>query len=716
MTHITKGANTPVPAGLLRVAVCRRKVGGTPAVEVSALLLDAAGKVRGDADLVFHSQPAHPSGAVRHVGTGDSGEQLAEWLELDLPRVEPAVQRVLIAGSCDDGTFGAVPGLAAQTVAPDGTIVAHYEVTDASSETAFVLGEFYRRNGAWKFRAVGQGYDSGLAGLATDFGIVVAEEEPVPVGTPIPSATGGPVGAGGPVMITGVAKTSAPPPTAVVPPPTVVVPPPATVAVSPPAAVVPVPAPAATAAPWSEGFFDFEPYVRSGKGSSKITMDIPFPPDSGPVIMEARVEDYQWIQVQIIGRDDTVFCHDLPEHRGRVLFVPPRKGGPLRLKVSCSGNWKLTVLPLSAARPFDAETVSGSGPEVLLYPGGEADLKVRATDRHNGWFQLNCHRGDTPEELKHPERLVHAWNGKRVKETVRITEGPILLSIDKSRHQWELTASAVPAPKPGRPGTHEGRGEKTITLVNPRPGRPSLLEYEFTGAERSYGVELKLVDEYGDEDEWLNTYTHGTRGTVVMFSQGQAERTVRVKHSGKWSLRLLPEDEAPLLTGSAAGKGTTVLRYAGPPTLMTVRKTSLGKDEKLAVYAVNHPFGRPVIVVDTHGRRRPSLGPVFVDPGGTCFVSVYATDGTKWRLEPEALGAATGLGPRNQGEGYGVVRHTGAEAEMVVAGTSGITHVYELDENLFPKRKITGSSGPYRIQSAILHVRALGAWVIELRP
>jgi tellurite resistance protein TerA len=62
VTHITKGANTPVPAGLLRVAVCRRNVPGTPAVDASALLLDAVGKVRGDADLVFYNQPAHPSG------------------------------------------------------------------------------------------------------------------------------------------------------------------------------------------------------------------------------------------------------------------------------------------------------------------------------------------------------------------------------------------------------------------------------------------------------------------------------------------------------------------------------------------------------------------------------------------------------------------------------------------------------------------------------
>ncbi|WP_328871408.1 TerD family protein [Streptomyces sp. NBC_00287] len=700
MTHITKGANTPVPAGLLRVAVVRRKAPGTPAVEVSALLLDAAGKVRGDADLVFHNQPVHPSGAVRHVGTGDSGEQLAEWLELDLPRVEASVQRVLIAGSCDEGTFGAVPGLAAQTVAPDGSIVAHYAVTDASSETAFVLGEFYRRNGEWKFRAVGQGYDSGLAGLATDFGIVVAEA-PAPVA---------------PVMNTGVAKTSAPP--VAVPPPATAVSMPATV-VSPPAPVVSPPSPSTGPSPsWGSAFFDFEPYVRSGNGSSKITMDIPFPPDCGPVIMEARVEGYQWIQVQIPGRDDTIFCHDLPEHQGRVLFVPPRKGGPLRLKVSCSGHWKLTVLPLSAARPFDAETVKGSGPEVLAYTGGAADLKVRATDKHSGWFQLNCHRGDTPDELKHPERLVHAWNGKRVKETVRITEGPILLSIDKSRHHWELTTTPLPVRDPAKgreSGVYKGRGEKTITLVNPRPGRPALVEYDFPGAEANYSLEVKVLDEYGDEDEWLVGTRHGTRGVAMTFSNGAAERTVRVKHSGDWTLRLLPEEEAPLITGPVEGKGNTVLRWPGPPTLMSVKRTSLGKEGKLAAYAMNHPFGKSVIIADTNERRRPVLGPVFVDPGGSCFVIVNAVEGTKWRLEPEPLSAAPVLGARTQDGWYGVVRHIGAESELVAAGTSGILHIYELDENLFPKRKITGSSGPYRVASSILHVRALGEWVIELR-
>ncbi|NGO81435.1 TerD family protein, partial [Streptomyces sp. YC504] len=185
MSHMIKGANVPVPTEVLRVAVSRLAQSGSPAVDASALLLDAAGKVRGDADLVFYNQPRHPSGAVSHLGATEGGGQLAQWLELDLARIEPVVQRVVIAASCEGGTFGAVPGLYVQAVsAASGTPVAHYPVVDAAAETAFVLGEFYRRDGVWKFRAVGQGWATGLAGLATDFGIVVDGAAPAPATAP----------------------------------------------------------------------------------------------------------------------------------------------------------------------------------------------------------------------------------------------------------------------------------------------------------------------------------------------------------------------------------------------------------------------------------------------------------------------------------------------------------------------------------------------------
>ncbi|MER8015044.1 TerD family protein [Streptomyces griseoluteus] len=168
-----KGSNTPVPATALRVEVTRRAGPGIPDVDASALLL-AAGRVRGDDDLVFYNQPRHPSGAVRHEGKRTDGPQVTDTLLVDLTRVETGIERIVLAASADGGTFGQVPGLRVQVQDPaTGDTVARFDSTGATVETAFVLGEFYRRQGAWKFRAVGQGYDSGLEGLATDFGITV---------------------------------------------------------------------------------------------------------------------------------------------------------------------------------------------------------------------------------------------------------------------------------------------------------------------------------------------------------------------------------------------------------------------------------------------------------------------------------------------------------------------------------------------------------------
>src|SRR5690606_40317848 len=94
--------------------------------------------------------------------------------------------------SADGGTFGQVPGLYVRVLdAASGAEVARFDSTGATTETAFVLGELYHRQGAWKFRAVGQGYDSGLAGLATDFGISV-DEPATPQPAPSQPATSQP--------------------------------------------------------------------------------------------------------------------------------------------------------------------------------------------------------------------------------------------------------------------------------------------------------------------------------------------------------------------------------------------------------------------------------------------------------------------------------------------------------------------------------------------
>ncbi|MEW2083273.1 TerD family protein [Streptomyces sp. NPDC005283] len=177
-----KGANTPVPARQVRVELGWSSGPGVPDVDASALLL-ASGKVRSDADFVFYNQPAHASGAVRHEGKRTAAGGVTDEVSVDLARVEPAIERIVLAASADAGSFGQVPGLYIRVLdASSGAEIARYESQDATVETAFVLGELYRRQGAWKFRAVGQGYSTGLGGLATDFGITVDEpQRPAPV-------------------------------------------------------------------------------------------------------------------------------------------------------------------------------------------------------------------------------------------------------------------------------------------------------------------------------------------------------------------------------------------------------------------------------------------------------------------------------------------------------------------------------------------------------
>ncbi|KRD02175.1 MULTISPECIES: TerD family protein [unclassified Streptomyces] len=183
---MSKGSNVPVPTTALRVELGWRSGPGVPDADASALLL-LGGKVRSDADFVFYNQPAHSSGAVRHEGKRDAGGRVTDGILVDLARVEPSIETVVLAASSDGGSFGQVPDLYIEVRdAAQGAVVARFDSTGATVETAFVLGEFYRRQGAWKFRAVGQGYGSGLEGLATDFGITV--DEPQHTAAPVPPA------------------------------------------------------------------------------------------------------------------------------------------------------------------------------------------------------------------------------------------------------------------------------------------------------------------------------------------------------------------------------------------------------------------------------------------------------------------------------------------------------------------------------------------------
>jgi stress response protein SCP2 len=176
MTSMSKGSNIAVSADRVRATL---GWSSDADADASALLLTSATKVRSDADFVFYNQPNSPEGQVRHVGKRQVSGGTQDSIEVDLAALPDEIEKVVIAASVDGASFGEVSGLRLElTDAASGRQLARFDITDASSETAVVFGELYLRQGRWKFRAVGQGYASGLAGLATDFGISVDDASP----------------------------------------------------------------------------------------------------------------------------------------------------------------------------------------------------------------------------------------------------------------------------------------------------------------------------------------------------------------------------------------------------------------------------------------------------------------------------------------------------------------------------------------------------------
>ena len=151
-------------------------------LDASALMVDSSGKIVSDQHFVFFNNLTSPDGSVQHMGdnlTGE-GEGDDEVIKVNLAGVPAEVDKIVVAVSIYDAenrqqSFGQVRNAFIRVVnAADATEIARYDLSeDASTETAMIFGEVYRNNTEWKFRAVGQGYSTGLAGIARDYGVNV---------------------------------------------------------------------------------------------------------------------------------------------------------------------------------------------------------------------------------------------------------------------------------------------------------------------------------------------------------------------------------------------------------------------------------------------------------------------------------------------------------------------------------------------------------------
>ena len=187
---LSKGGNvslTKQAPGLTAVTVglgwdVRSTTGTDFDLDASAIMTNASGKVLSDAHFVFFNNLTSPDGAVEHTGdnlTGE-GEGDDEQIEVDLARIPAEVDRIVfpvsIYQAAERGqSFGQVRNAFIRVVdQAGGAELTRYDLSeDASTETAMVFGELYRHGADWKFRAVGQGYASGLRGIATDYGVNV---------------------------------------------------------------------------------------------------------------------------------------------------------------------------------------------------------------------------------------------------------------------------------------------------------------------------------------------------------------------------------------------------------------------------------------------------------------------------------------------------------------------------------------------------------------
>ncbi|MCZ4121724.1 TerD family protein [Streptomyces sp. H39-S7] len=185
---LAKGGNvslTKEAPGLTEVIVglgwdARSTTGADFDLDASALLVNTGGKVASDQHFVFYNNLKSPDGSVEHTGdnlTGE-GEGDDEAVKVNLATVPADVDKIVFPVSIHEGesrqqSFGQVRNAFIRVVnQADNNELARYDLTeDASTETAMVFGELYRNGAEWKFRAIGQGYASGLRGIAQDFGV-----------------------------------------------------------------------------------------------------------------------------------------------------------------------------------------------------------------------------------------------------------------------------------------------------------------------------------------------------------------------------------------------------------------------------------------------------------------------------------------------------------------------------------------------------------------
>ncbi|MFI0985434.1 TerD family protein [Streptomyces exfoliatus] len=395
MTAMTPGSN--IPLTVARVAV---DVAAPVRLDVSGLLLGADGKVRSDDDFIFYNQPSGP-GVTYRSGGGAAPDAIL----VDTGAVPAGIERIVVTASPDAAgqTFQGIEPTATLRNADDGSVLATFTPPRLATETALVVVEIYLRNGAWKARAVGQGYANGLAGIATDFGVSVDDAPAAPA-------------AAAPVAPAPVAAPPAPMAPPAAPPVTPVDP---RIA----AATPPAPPAAPPAAPVSTGKINLD----KGRVNLQKNQTVSLVKGGRPLLSQVKMG---------LGWE--------PAYRGKDIDLDASviAYGPQRNHLDSCYFGKLTILGGSVTHSGDNLTGEGAGDDEVIV----VDLGRLPAEATGLVFTVNSFSGQKFTEVaKAYCRLMDAATGEELVRFDLTTAEPqtgVMMAklIKQFSGEWEMTA------------------------------------------------------------------------------------------------------------------------------------------------------------------------------------------------------------------------------------------------------------------------------------
>lgn len=149
-------------------------------LDASAFMTKANGKVGNENDFIFYGNLNHVSGSVQHMGDNrtDEGDGDDEVIKVQLDKIPSDYDTISFTVTIYEAekrlqNFGMVENAYVRLIDEDtGEELVRFDLTeDFSTETALVVAEIYKRDGQWKFAAIGSGYDGGLKALCKEYGI-----------------------------------------------------------------------------------------------------------------------------------------------------------------------------------------------------------------------------------------------------------------------------------------------------------------------------------------------------------------------------------------------------------------------------------------------------------------------------------------------------------------------------------------------------------------